>query len=202
MDSAVVLTYTDGLSASLRGGIGLEAYAADGARFDDTHIQCKTAVAWAREVEKRTNNKVRITVYPSGSLTKAPQCYDGVRNGDESGVDCGGACPNQDCCTNRAWDTNLGEGGADCGGSCALTCQPADRLDRWTQTNGPWLEYVKRIRFDPDDPQTLLAASNTGRQIHRRRPHLAGNIGRYQPNERLWPGAGPCGQKQDVCRHS
>jgi len=133
VDSAVVLTYTDDLSASLRGGIALEAYAVDGARFDDIRLYSVT-----------------------------PQCYDGVRNGDESGVDCGGSCPLQDCCANRAWDTNLGEGGADCGGSCALTCQPADRLDRWTQTNGPWLEYIKRIRFDPDDPQTILAASNTG----------------------------------------
>ena len=133
MDSVVVLTYTDGLSASLRGGIGLEAYAADGARFDDIRLYSVT-----------------------------PLCYDGLRNGDETGVDCGGSCPNQDCCANRAWDDNLGEGGVDCGGSCALTCQPADRLDRWTQTNGPWLEYIKRIRFDPDDPQTLTAASNTG----------------------------------------
>lgn len=133
VDSAVVLTYTDGLSASLRGGIGLEAYAADGARFDDMRLY---------------------------SLT--PQCYDGIRNGDETGVDCGGACPNQDCCANRAWDAGLGEGGVDCGGSCALTCLPADRLDRWTQTNGPWLEYIRRIRFDPDDPQTLIASSNTG----------------------------------------
>jgi hypothetical protein len=42
MDSAIVLTYTDGLSASLRGGIGLEAYAADGARFDDIRLYSLT----------------------------------------------------------------------------------------------------------------------------------------------------------------
>jgi photosystem II stability/assembly factor-like uncharacterized protein len=133
VDGSVVLLFTDGDEGSLRGGIAQEAYAADGARFDD------------------------ITLY---SVT--PQCYDGERNGDETGVDCGGSCPFQDCCANRAWDANLGEGGVDCGGSCDLACQPADRTDRWTQTNGPWLEYIRRIRFDPDDPDTLIVSSNTG----------------------------------------
>jgi photosystem II stability/assembly factor-like uncharacterized protein len=133
VDGSVALSYADGDEGSLRGGIGLEAYAADGARFDD------------------------ITLY---SLT--PQCYDGQQSGDETGVDCGGSCPFQDCCANRAWDNNLGEGGVDCGGGCSLACQPADRADRWTQTNGPWLEYIRRIRFDPDDPDTLIASSNTG----------------------------------------
>jgi len=32
--------------------------------FPPTHIQCTTADAWAREVEKRTNGKVKITLYP------------------------------------------------------------------------------------------------------------------------------------------
>lgn len=132
-DGVAVLTYTDGISASLRGGIGLEAFGSSGARFDDIRL-----------------------------FSTVPQCYNGIRDGDETGVDCGRSCPNQDCCTNRAWDVNLGESGMDCGGTCALTCQPADRLDRWTQTNGPWLEYVRRIRFDPDDPNTLIVSSNTG----------------------------------------
>ena len=133
VDSAVALTYTDTVSASLRGGIGLETFGIDGAHFDDVRL-----------------------------YSLVPQCYDGVQDGDETGVDCGGSCPLQDCCANRAWDAGLGEGGVDCGGTCALTCQPADRLDRWTQTNGPWLEYVRRIRFDPDDPDTLIVSSNTG----------------------------------------
>ncbi|MGD9048952.1 MAG: hypothetical protein PVF77_12930, partial [Anaerolineae bacterium] len=56
----------------------------------------------------------------------------------------------------------MGELGVDCDGACSLPCQPADRLDRWTQTNGPWLEYIRRIRFDPEDASTLIIASNTG----------------------------------------
>jgi TRAP-type C4-dicarboxylate transport system substrate-binding protein len=36
---------------------------------------------WAKEIEKRTNNKIKITVFPGGTLTKAPQCYSGVVKG-------------------------------------------------------------------------------------------------------------------------
>jgi len=133
MDGSVILPFTDNDDGSLQGGISLEAFASDGARFDDIYLY---------------------------SLN--PQCYDGQKNGDETGVDCGGSCPFQDCCTNRAWDAAMGEVGVDCGGSCSLACHPADRLDSWTQTNGPWLEYIRRIRFDPDDPDTLIASSNTG----------------------------------------
>ncbi len=49
--------------------------------FPPTHIQCKLANDWAAEVEKRTEGKVKVTVYPGGSLTKAPQCYQGVVDG-------------------------------------------------------------------------------------------------------------------------
>jgi TRAP-type C4-dicarboxylate transport system substrate-binding protein len=49
--------------------------------FPPTHGQTKAAMAWAKEIEKLTNNKVQITVFPGGTLTKAPQCYDGVVKG-------------------------------------------------------------------------------------------------------------------------
>jgi len=57
--------------------------------FPPSHIQCKTAEDWSREVEKRTGGRVKITTYPGGSLTKAPQCYDGVVNGiSDIGMSC------------------------------------------------------------------------------------------------------------------
>ena len=57
--------------------------------FPPSHIQCKTAEAWAEEVGKRSNGKVKITVYPAGTLTQAPQCYDGVVNGlSDIGMSC------------------------------------------------------------------------------------------------------------------
>ena len=49
--------------------------------FPPTHGQTKAAMNWAKEIEKLTNNKVQITVFPGGTLTKAPQCYDGVVKG-------------------------------------------------------------------------------------------------------------------------
>ena len=57
--------------------------------FPPTHIQCQTAETWAREIEERTNGRVKITLYPGGSLTKAPQCYEGVVNGiSDIGMSC------------------------------------------------------------------------------------------------------------------
>jgi TRAP-type C4-dicarboxylate transport system substrate-binding protein len=57
--------------------------------FPATHGQCKAGIDWAREVEKRTNGRVKITVFPGGTLTKANQCYDGVVKGiSDLGMSC------------------------------------------------------------------------------------------------------------------
>jgi len=57
--------------------------------FPPTHGQCKAGVSWAEEVEKRTEGRVKITVFPGGTLTKANQCYDGVVNGiSDIGMSC------------------------------------------------------------------------------------------------------------------
>jgi len=49
--------------------------------FPPTNHQSKLADAWCQEVEKRTNGEVKIQYYPGQTLTKAPQCYDGVVEG-------------------------------------------------------------------------------------------------------------------------
>jgi len=49
--------------------------------FPPTHVQAKAGEAWAKEIEKRTNGQVKITVFPGGTLTPADQCYDGVVKG-------------------------------------------------------------------------------------------------------------------------
>jgi hypothetical protein len=48
-----------------------------------------------------------------------PTCSDGVRNGNETGVDCGGDCFGKDCCLNGYHDRDLGENGVDCDGACS-----------------------------------------------------------------------------------
>jgi TRAP-type transport system periplasmic protein len=57
--------------------------------FPPTHIQCITATNWAQEIEKRSQGRIKITVYPAGSLTKADQCYEGVVKGiSDIGMSC------------------------------------------------------------------------------------------------------------------
>ncbi len=43
--------------------------------------QTGVATEWGKEIEKRTNGKVKVTMFPGGTLTPAPQCYDGVVKG-------------------------------------------------------------------------------------------------------------------------
>ena len=43
--------------------------------------QTKVVEAWAKEIDKRTDGKVKMTIFPGGTLTPGPQCYDGVVKG-------------------------------------------------------------------------------------------------------------------------
>jgi hypothetical protein len=54
----------------------------------------------------------------------APTCDDGVQNGDETGVDCGGSCA--PCVTCDDGIQNGDETGIDCGGSCPDACATCD----------------------------------------------------------------------------
>lgn len=57
--------------------------------FPPTHKNTILAQEWAKEIEKRTDGKVKITVFPSGTLTKAEVCYDGVEKGiSDIGMSC------------------------------------------------------------------------------------------------------------------
>lgn len=56
-----------------------------------------------------------------------PTCNDGVQNGDETGVDCGGSCaPCQTEPTCNDGVQNGDETGVDCGGSCAPCNEPTE----------------------------------------------------------------------------
>jgi hypothetical protein len=55
------------------------------------------------------------------SAAPEPTCTDGIKNGGETGIDCGGPCgPCGQTCTNGIKDGD--ETGVDCGGSCPTTC--------------------------------------------------------------------------------
>jgi TRAP-type C4-dicarboxylate transport system substrate-binding protein len=57
--------------------------------FPPTHIQCIRAQEWADEIAKQSGGRVNITLYPSGTLSKAEQCYAGVVSGiSDIGMSC------------------------------------------------------------------------------------------------------------------
>jgi TRAP-type C4-dicarboxylate transport system substrate-binding protein len=49
--------------------------------FPPNHIQSKLAEAWCKEVEKRTDGKVKITYYPVQTLLEPDKIYYGILNG-------------------------------------------------------------------------------------------------------------------------
>jgi TRAP-type C4-dicarboxylate transport system substrate-binding protein len=49
--------------------------------FPPQHKHAILSVEWAKEIEKRTNGRVKITVHAGGILTPADKCYDGVVKG-------------------------------------------------------------------------------------------------------------------------
>jgi len=64
------------------------------------------------------------TCLMSDGGNNGPTCSDGIQNGDETGVDCGGSsCAPCASCSDGV--QNGDETGIDCGGSCANTCPPA-----------------------------------------------------------------------------
>ncbi|MEZ4887176.1 MAG: hypothetical protein R3E32_20765 [Chitinophagales bacterium] len=60
-------------------------------------------------------------------------CSDGIQNGDETGIDCGGSCPNA-CATCSDGIQNGDETGIDCGGSCPNACGGSGGSTVWTQS--------------------------------------------------------------------
>lgn len=49
--------------------------------FPAPHRNTVLAEEWAKEIGKRTQGRVKITVFPGGTLTPADKCYDGVVKG-------------------------------------------------------------------------------------------------------------------------
>ena len=49
--------------------------------FPPTHIQSKLSESWCKEVEKRTDGRVKVQYFAGQTLTKAKQTYDSVIDG-------------------------------------------------------------------------------------------------------------------------
>jgi TRAP-type C4-dicarboxylate transport system substrate-binding protein len=49
--------------------------------YPATHKMLQVHTAWAKEIEKRTNGRIKINIFPGGTLTSPTKCYEGVVNG-------------------------------------------------------------------------------------------------------------------------
>jgi TRAP-type transport system periplasmic protein len=49
--------------------------------YPASHANLILANEWCKEIEKRTNGAVKISMFPGGTLTPSDQCYDGVVKG-------------------------------------------------------------------------------------------------------------------------
>ncbi|CEM07649.1 unnamed protein product [Vitrella brassicaformis CCMP3155] len=58
------------------------------------------------------------------TICSFPSCSDGVKSGDEEGVDCGGSC-SKDCSSCSDGIKNGDEEGVDCGKTCGKPCPPS-----------------------------------------------------------------------------
>lgn len=68
----------------------------------------------------------RLSSEPQSEPPAGPTCVDGMRNGDETGVDCGGAsCSSCPTCDDEL--QNGDESDVDCGGTCGARCETDER---------------------------------------------------------------------------
>jgi TRAP-type C4-dicarboxylate transport system substrate-binding protein len=49
--------------------------------FPSTHEQCIAGEKWAKEIEKKTDGRIKIEVYPGGTIAKADETFNGVTAG-------------------------------------------------------------------------------------------------------------------------
>ncbi len=77
-----------------------------------------------------------------GSCAPCTTCNDGIKNGNETGVDCGGDC--SPCTTCNDGIQNGDESGVDCGGSCGPCDQSSYCASKSTTTQ---YEYIKNVSF-------------------------------------------------------
>ena len=91
------------------------------------------------KVTQGTTELVTNTSYTSSKTinfcvgnTAAPSCTDGIKNGSETGIDCGGSC--QACTTCGDGVKNGNETGVDCGGSCSPCTSCNDNVKNGNET--------------------------------------------------------------------
>ncbi len=116
---------------------------------------------------------IKIELLQSSSATATTEvfttCLDGIQNGDETSIDCGGSC--QPCvlaaCSNGMQDS--GEEGIDCGGSCPVQCTDeesgeADIIQDLTQGESDCSSGC--LYVDEDDKIICLQVGERTKQLY------------------------------------
>ena len=99
-----------------------------------------------------------------GFETPVPTCYDGIKNGDEEGVDCGGSCPDACAPEPTCYDgiQNGDEEGVDCGGSCPNECTDGSPDMEWNKTfGGSAGEWAYSVQQTTDGGYIIVGITNS-----------------------------------------
>ncbi|MEM9847597.1 MAG: fibronectin type III domain-containing protein [Bacteroidota bacterium] len=98
-----------------------------------------------------------------------PTCEDGIQNGDETGVDCGGSdCPSCDTPTCEDGIQNGDETGVDCGGSDCPPCDTPtceDGIQNGDETGVDCGGSCEPCNNSCDAPIGLFVSDNTGNSV-------------------------------------
>lgn len=100
-------------------------------------------------------NQDETEVDCGGTCTPCATCDDGIKNGDETDVDCGGSC--DACATCDDGIQNGDETGVDCGGSCD-PCAPEFSEHITCKMNGD--DFEANLVSGSDDGTTLAFQSD------------------------------------------
>jgi hypothetical protein len=102
-----------------------------------------------------------------GNCDSCETCSDGIQNQNEEGLDCGGICSACETCFDGIW--NQDEENTDCGGICSIPCGEEPTEDDNDEEDEPNYKYTPSV-YDDDQPNTVeqlieakeLAKTNPG----------------------------------------
>ena len=116
-------TAIDGCAGSTEGSCSLPGYPSGGGTIMSyCHLQ-SVGINFNNGFGPQPGNVIRNSVANASCTAPCgpPSCSDGIQNGDETGVDCGGSsCPACPTCSDGV--QNGDETGVDCGGSSCAPC--------------------------------------------------------------------------------
>ncbi len=136
-------TAIDGCAGGTEGSCSLPGNPANGGTIMSyCHLQ-SVGINLALGFGPQPGNVVRGTVNNATCLSPCggPTCNDGIQNGDETGVDCGGSvCPACPTCNDGV--QNGDETGVDCGGSSCPPCPASYCGSAGSNTTYEWIQSI------------------------------------------------------------